>query len=291
MSTKLYIDDALCNSCGLCLQECGHFGHYQNEKRIKPDNPECSMCYHCYTICPQNAVKLEGCPEVPAFSKELLENINQENLAVFLSYRRSIRNYTDKTLDDTIVKKLIENAKYIPSGGNAHSYEFTVIKSEESKKAIKNELYKIYKKRSSILNNVFLRNIVKPFVNKQMRAFLNDMEYREKIRKLIERLYHGEDPIFHNATVIILIHSKLSIPTPKEDCVLAGYNITLMAQALGLGSCYVTLAQNAINASSRCKKLLKLSPEDNINTVITLGYPAVQHRRIAPRRNKEINWL
>jgi nitroreductase/NAD-dependent dihydropyrimidine dehydrogenase PreA subunit len=289
MNSKLYIDDSLCTACGSCVRECGH-QIQQNEQRIDPNNPECSRCYHCYTLCPSKAIKIEGGANAPAFSKELLEEINEENLTHFLAYRRSIRKFQDKGLEDAVIEKLIERARYIPSGGNVHSYEFTVIKSEESKKSIKQELYKIYKKRSNILNNAILRNVAKPFVNTQMRGFLKDTLYRNKIKKLVDRIYKGEDPFFHNAPAIVVIHSKASIPTPKEDCILAGYNITLMAQTMRLGSCFVTLAQNAINSSIRCKKVLNLSQEDNVNAVIILGYPAVQHRRIAPKPEKKINW-
>jgi len=91
--------------------------------------------------------------------------------------------------------------------------------------------------------------------------------------------------------VVIIIHSREQIPTPKEDSILAGYNIILMAQSMGLGTCFVTLAQKAINSSNKCKKLLNLSPEDNINAVILLGYPLVNYLRPAPRFGKEIKLL
>ncbi len=91
--------------------------------------------------------------------------------------------------------------------------------------------------------------------------------------------------------VIIIIHSKKEIPTPKEDSILAGYNMALMAQALGLGTCFVTLAQKAINFSSKCKKILSLAKEDNIHAVLLLGYPSVNYLRSAPRFKKEIKLL
>lgn len=290
MSSNLSINNALCNACGSCVKECGHHVQHQKEERINPNNSECIGCYHCFTVCPRNAIEIKSNPNAPAFSEELLGTISEENLTQFLAYRRSIRSFKDKIVEESLVEKLIEKARYIPSGGNAHSYEFTVIKSEEAKKNIKQELYNIYKMRSRVLNNVILRNVLKPFVNTQMKGFLKDKAYRERIRKLIDRIYEGDDPFFYNAPVVVVIHSKASIPTPKEDCVLAGYNITLMAQVFGLGSCFVTLAQNAINASSRCKKVINISPQDNINAVIILGYPAVQHRRIAPKPSKKINW-
>jgi hypothetical protein len=52
----------------------------------------------------------------------------------------------------------------------------------------------------------------------------------------------------------------------------------------------VTLAQNAINTSKECKKILNLDSRDNVNAVIVLGYPEEKHRRVAPKPEKEIHW-
>ncbi|KPJ65028.1 hypothetical protein AMJ44_11365 [candidate division WOR-1 bacterium DG_54_3] len=64
-----------------------------------------------------------------------------------------------------------------------------------------------------------------------------------------------------------------------------------MAQTLGLGSCFVSLAQNAINASRTCRKILNMSPADRIHAVVVLGYPAVQFHRAIPRESKTFQWL
>lgn len=128
-------------------------------------------------------------------------------------------------------------------------------------------------------------------MNSLARGFLRDKDYRVKIRKLVERIYTGEDVFFRDAPIIVILHSKAVIPTPKEDCILAGYNITMFGQTNGLGSCFVTLAQNAINANTKCKRIIGLSRNDHIYAVVILGYPSVQHLRSAPKQEKMINWL
>lgn len=292
MSIGFYIDHKLCGSCGKCVKECGRHVQIQNCSHVEPDNPECSNCLHCYTVCPNNAIKLktnvDGWTEL---DPQLQHSITDESLSSFLAYRRSIRSYQKRSIGDGILEKLINRARYIPSGGNAHSYEFTVLKNEETKIRIKEELYKIYKFRDHLLNNRVLRNAAKPFVNKQMREFLKSKTYRSRMKELLSRISEGDDPFFHYSPVIIIIHSKDQIPTPKEDAILAGYNICMMAQTLGLGTCFVTLAQNAFNSSRKCKEILNLTPEDNVYAVVTLGYPAVHHQRIAPKPAKQINWI
>jgi nitroreductase len=243
-------------------------------------------------VCPVNAIHISEDSGTPEFNPALLQEITNENLLNFLGYRRSIRSFQPKPVDDSIIEKLLDYARYIPSGGNAHSYEFIVLRGNSEVTArLKMELQHIYEKRNSLLNNVLLRNIAKPFVNSLTRGFLRDRKYRVKIGKLVERLHNKEDVLFRDAPVIVILHSKAVIPTPKEDCILAAYNINMFAQVNGLGACFVTLAQNAINSSRTCKKILNISKDDHIYSVIILGYPAVKHYRIAPKKQKEIQWL
>ena len=305
MNTRFYIDEELCVSCGICVKECGRHVQIQNCSHVEPDHPgcmasseakrndqpECSSCLHCYTVCPKNAIKLKNVDERTVLDPELQHSITEGGLSSFLASRRSIRCYQKRSIDEGILEKLIDRARYIPSGGNAHSYEFTVLKSDEIKIRIKEELNEIYKFRDRLLNNPVLRNAAKPFVNKQMREFLGSKIYRSRMKELLIRLSEGDDPFFHNAPLIIIIHSKDQIPTPKEDAILAGYNICMIAQTLGLGTCFVTLAQNAFNSSRKCKKILNLTPEDNVYAVVTLGYPAVHHQRIAPKPAKQIHLI
>lgn len=286
------IDETACTKCGKCIRECGHHENSRQLPRVDLDNPDCSRCYHCFTVCPSNAIRFSDERTIPAFNEALMKKVTSENLLNFLAFRRSIRSFRKKAVDDALLEEIINSARFIPSGGNAHSYEVTVLKGDSVvTTCLKNELCNVYKKRSVILNNVLLRNIVKPFVNSLARCFLMDNGYRVKIKKLVERLDKGEDMFFRNAPVIVILHSKSVIPTPKEDCILLGYNITMFAQTKELGSCFVTLAQNAINESAKCKKIIDLSRDDNIYAVIVLGYPAVQHLRNAPKREKTIRWL
>lgn len=292
MIPDFLIDEDACTKCGKCIRECGHHENSRQLPRVDLDNPDCSRCYHCYTICPNHAIRFSAERAIPVFSKDLLKEITNDNLLNFLAFRRSIRKFQKKAVDDSLVEKLINNARFIPSGGNAHSYEFTVLKGDSGVTAdLKKELRDVYEKRSMLLNNILLRNIAKPFVNSLARGFLRDNGYRVRIKKLVERLDKGEDVFFRDAPVVVILHSKAVIPTPKEDCILAGYNITMFAQANGLGSCFVTLAQNAVNASTKCKRILGLTGDDHIYAVLILGYPAVTHLRSAPKREKTINWL
>ncbi len=185
---------------------------------------------------------------------------------------------------------MIRAAGYVPSGGNSHSYRFSVITEGDIRDRLYSELEKIYLKMRRVIKCKLLRSLFTLFADPQTRAFLQDTTYLTRVSFLLDQIGRGEDPIFYNAPLVIVIHSQKLIPTPKEDSVLAAYNIVLLAQTLGLGSCLVSLAQNAINTNRGCKKLLNIGHEDTVHAVIAIGYPAVQFYRAVPKKPKQINW-
>jgi nitroreductase len=205
---------------------------------------------------------------------EVGAKIGQEALKGFLVGRRSIRKFEGKAVEPEVIQRLIETAAYIPSGGNRHAHEFTVLTQGETRRRLMQELKRVYRGRSRLLNSAFLRLVARPFVDPVSREFLRDGQYGPAICALLAKLEEGEDPIFYDAPAAILIHSRVTIPTPKEDCVIAGLALSLAAESEGLGACFVTLGQNAINASLRCRSTVGLSAEDRVHAVVVIGYPS-----------------
>jgi nitroreductase len=249
--------------------------------RSCPDDAltECISCFQCYAVCPNNAI---------TFNKREIEEIgykpliDKEDLKSFLAYRRSNRIFSDKPVKRKTILELVHSAQLIPSGGNAHDCKFTMITDTEVKTRLFNLIKKRYVFQAKLLKAPVVRFLLKLFSDPVTRAFLNDPEYFGRITPLLEGLGKGKDNLFYNAPVIIAVHSDRLIPTPGPDCILAAYNIVLMAHAMGLGTCFVTLAQNAINNSSRCRKLLNLGKKEKIHAVLLLGYNKLKYLRPVP---------
>ncbi len=217
-------------------------------------------------------------------------NISREMLTGFLAERHSTRRFQDRDLAPEMLKEIIATAAYIPSGGNRHGHRFTVITRGSTRALLMKELTKMYRRRSRLMNSALLRTIAQPFVGPVMRDFLKDQTYGPVLRSIVAKLVSGEDPVFHGAPAAIVIHSPHTIPTPKEDCVIAGFAVTMAAHAMGLGACFVTLGQNAINSSVRCKAILGLSARERVHAVVVLGSPAVPNRQPAHRDAREIRF-
>ncbi len=57
--------------------------------------------------------------------------MNYENLLELVKERRSIRKFKPDPIPDEYVDKIIEAARWAPSGGNSPPWEFIVIKKQE----------------------------------------------------------------------------------------------------------------------------------------------------------------
>lgn len=218
-------------------------------------------------------------------------NISREMLTGFLAERHSTRKFQDRDIAPEMLKEIAATAAFIPSGGNRHGHRFTVITRGATRDLLMKELTRIYRKRSRLLNSALLRAVARPFVDPVTREFLKDATYGPVVRSIVGKLGSGEDPIFHGAPAAVVIHSPHMIPTPKEDCVIAGFAVTMAAHAMGLGACFVTLGQNAINSSALCKAILGLSSRERVHAVVVLGYPAVPNRQPANRDAREVRFV
>ncbi len=289
MNAIIEIDESLCTGCRTCIRECIQNQALSGIKHVEPSKIRCSQCFHCFAVCPNKAISISG-PKGCALTPDEMFSITPEALETFFAYRRSVRNFQKRPVEREIIEKLVETAQFVPSGGNSHSFEFTVITRDETKFRLKNEFQKIYSGLSVVVNSGFLKACIWLFTSKYNRAFLRDKHYGQNLKDMIDRFKKGDDPIFYHAPAVIVIHSQKVIPTPMEDSVLAGYNIVLMAQALGLGTCFVTLAQKAMNNSTRCKEIIGLTKRDHVYAVVLVGYPEITYHRAAPRVTRAPRW-
>jgi nitroreductase len=94
----------------------------------------------------------------------------------------------------------------------------------------------------------------------------------------------GVDTLFHGATAAILVGGRKSANTPMEDALLASQNILLAAHSLGLGSCMIGFAVEAIKRDRQIRKMLQIPEDESIYAVIALGYPAEKYRKTGLRK-------
>ena len=124
------IDKEKCRGDGTCVAECPVGIIEIKEKFPSPvDRADelCINCGHCVAVCPHGALALstmtpEQCPPV---RREWL--LDSEQVEQFLRARRSIRTYRDKPVEREVLTKLIEVARFAPTGSNAQPVSWLVI--------------------------------------------------------------------------------------------------------------------------------------------------------------------
>jgi nitroreductase/NAD-dependent dihydropyrimidine dehydrogenase PreA subunit len=272
MNQTIRIDQSRCKACGACRRECTQ--HLPVFKGADPpeNNVDCIGCLHCYSVCPENAVIVTPSPE------DRLSGPTAP-FAELTSLRRSCRKFTEGSIDKETLQQITDAAALIPSGGNRHSHMITILTRTEIRTILERRLEEIYRRKKRLLGSPFLRRVGLVVSDPETRVFLKDRFYFRQISYLLEQFDRGIDPIFYNAPIVILVHTRQLIPTPQEDCILAAYNMILAAEYTGLGTCFVSLAQKAINSSRYLKKLLSMEMDEQVHAVFVIGHPDVEYHR------------
>ena len=82
----------------------------------------------------------------------------------------------------------------------------------------------------------------------------------------------------------ILVTGKKDASCPAEDALLATQNILLAAHAMGLGSCLIGFVVEAMRRDAKLRRQIGIADDEEIYSVIALGYPAVNYLRPANRK-------
>lgn len=282
----LEVDYSRCKECGICLEECPQHQNKMGHNHVDHDYEYCDRCLHCYAVCPQNAIIVEGAPIVHPKLK-----IDSDDLLNHLMNRRSYRRFLDKPLSEGSIEKLIEATRYIPSGGNDHRLEITVLTSNEKRAELLSAIFEYYSRIKKLLKNPLLQIVAKQIGEKKIKETLKDPFYFKKILNHIEDIENKDDPVFYHAPAVFVFHTDRIMPTAKEDSILAAYNVVLISETLGLGSCFVSLSQQAVTNNKKCKDILSIPHSHRVEAVVVIGHPKRYYKRPAYREPKQVNFI
>ena len=270
----LQIDERKCKKDGICVSECPTAIIQLKDKNSVPAikhgaEESCLVCGHCVAVCPHGAlshtrVPLEACQAV----EEALV-LNEKQAVQFLRSRRSIRVYQDKAVKQEKIQKLIEIARYAPTGSNTQLVEWRVISDKSQMNAL-----------SGMAVN-WLRDVI---AGKTKRA---PSPYMPGI---IAAWDAGYDAILRNAPALVVAYSPKEAANGMVDLTLALSYLDLVAPSMGLGTCWAGLLQGALLASPDLKQALGLPAEYPYDYPMMLGYPKFKYHRLPERKPPRIKW-
>ncbi len=267
------IDTEKCIGCGECIKECFIGAIKLNDDKAIIDKRRCILCGHCIAVCPINAAYSDeyDMNEVKEYSEKDF-NIDSETLLNFIKFRRSIRRFTDKEVEEEKLLKIIEAGRFTQTAGNQQDV-----------------LYILVRKKISTLRDMTIKNL-KNLGDKILSDSQNSNPIFKKYAKMWLKMYedHKIDPVandrlFFNAPAVLIVAAGIQV-----NADLASSNMELMADSLGLGSMFSGFFIRACTDNKEIYDFLKVPEGKMIYTCMTLGYPDVKYLRTVPRKKPNI---
>ena len=200
-----------------------------------------------------------------------------EDFLALIKKRRSIRSFRTDPVPDESVDKIIEAARYAPSGANSQPWEFIVVKDQETK----DRIVGIISEQGEYSRKVELT--------------------REKDLRFSGLTGPVREPGYKNAPVYIILcgdpRTKEAYPLlttlTRSDSHFASslasafLYMTLAATALGLGTQWVSATGNPF-VKPLLKELLDIPQKIEIYDMLIVGYAAAQPKERFVRDRAEM---
>ncbi len=284
------IDHRKCTLCGQCIAVCPKDVLELENEKVITNVDECMLCSHCYSICPEGAISFDKevltAPEFTSFKyKDKMIDAGKfkaEELVNLFRSRRSIRKYKDKTVEDGILDDLVSAGITAPSGSNCQAWEFTIVNGREKVWDIAGDIKEFFQRLNGLAKNPLVRYGTIPFMGTALLKYYRN-NY-ESVCLALAEAEKGIDRLFHGAPALVICHGATEGSLPLEDAQYATYNMTLLAHALGLGTCYIGYAVESINRMKNLKKKLHIDEKSQVFAVLTVGYPAVSFKKTSLRK-------
>ena len=259
------IDTEKCIGCGLCAEDCIALNIQIQDKKAVVKN-ECFQCGHCVAICPREAVSI---PEYEMADVEVYESetftLNPENVMHSIKFRRSIRNYKEKAVEQKELEKLLQAGRYGATAKNNQNCCFVFVQKELDH--LKSEVWQ------------FIDDYAKEHGRNVPKDFLPYVAFNRR-----RKADASDDYLFRNAPVVLYITADFPV-----DAGLAAQNMETMAVSMGMGALYNGFLARVTNMNEGLKTWLGIEGKE-IVTCMLLGYPDRVYQRTAPRREANVRW-
>lgn len=272
------ISKVKCIGCGLCIKDCPFslIGLDENNKASFLDTAACNQCGHCFAVCPNEAIETDDfdMTEVQPIDKES-SSLTPEQLLSHIKTRRSVRQFTNRTVDRDSLAQIVEAGRYSPTGMNVQDVTFTVVTEN---------LDKVKELTYETLNQ--MGTYILGYPTKETEGMQEFAKLWVEQCKLFKETNGEKDFIFRNAKALIVASSAQSI-----NGTIASSNMELMVHALGLGGYFNYFFVMAANENEEIRKLLQIERDKTVACCLSIGYPNVSYKRTAPRKPANIKWI
>ncbi len=281
---EIILNEGKCNGCGLCVTVCKDFGlQVIGKKVVLSGNPVfgCIACGHCMAICPTGAIEIHGRELSPADLFDLPERgraANYDQLLNLLKSRRSLREFTEKPVEKTVIDKIIAASLTAPMGIPPSDVHLMVLGSKEKVRQFSRDFCTFLESIKWFVSGWFIA-LMRPFWGKS-----NDEMFRQFIKPVLEiyvdSMKKGVDLVTYDAPLAIYFYG--SPYTDPADPLIAATYAMLAGESLGLGTCMIGGIHPFIQYGKKSKKFrekygIKFQSREGL--FVLFGYPKIKYAK------------
>jgi len=293
---KIEIDISRCRKDGLCALVCPRGIFVQQEKLTTPElvnEDSCIACGQCVAICPQDAISHSGIPTTGTrrIQAEVLPSADQ--VMALLKTRRSIRAFQDKPLAKEAIERIIDGARFAPSGHNSQSTEYLVVQDSTLLSQVPAMIIEYLRFEIRRFSNPLFRTVALMAGREKAEAGLHEIP---RFKQLVQAFESGADPILNGAPALLAVHAKQTIGFADVNAQLALQNASLVAHSMGVGHFFTgwliapCRAPLARAWNRRIPDLIGIPPANELHGALALGYPIPRFKNWIEKRPPHIRW-
>ena len=285
------IDPQRCTGCGLCVRVCPDETLSIRDGKAVVTGNRSMHCGHCAAICPEEAITVEAIePTAQQFATFSSDDIwigygqfNLPHLVQLMRSRRSCRNYKERKVPLAMLEDLVKIGITAPSGTNSQRWTFSIFPDREAVMALGRKIGVFFARLNRMAENKPLRMLLRAIGKPTLDDYYQN--YHDTVAEALDQWEKsGRDRLFHGAPAVIIVGSGPGASCPAEDALLASQNILLAAHCMGLGTCLVGFAKDALEYDRKLRQAIDLPEDERVYAVIALGYPDQDFQRTAGRR-------
>lgn len=290
---QISIDSEACKKDGLCAKTCMRGIFQQEEKATVPkieDSEHCYVCGQCLAICQHGAISHSEFPEgsVKPVQSENVPGYDQ--IMELIRCRRSRRAFRDKAVDRADIEKILEAARFAPSGHNEQSTEFVALQDQKKIDKITSLTSDYIRKLAKDTGNPIARFFMRREMGKRGLATLTKLA--PELTGLADLYENGTDWIVRKAPVLLFFCADSAGGNfANVNANLALHNAALAAETLGLGCFYTGFVVLASDREERIAKEIDLPKTHQIYGALAIGYSNLKYKNWPERKPARVQWI